>query len=179
LIHRAGKGIGATRYLVIWNALRAIRDERILRHGSTIRGLRYVAPIEAGEIGENGRMSTPDPTLITFLYVADLQASHEFYSTALGLELSVDQGDCRIYRVNAGAFLGVCERPDQLNVGGMIVTIVTDDVEATHSRLVAAGATVDTPPEHSAHYRITHAFYRDPDGHVVEIQRFDDPKWAG
>lgn len=127
---------------------------------------------------DNGAMLAPDPTLITFLYVTDLEASHAFYSDALGLPLAVDQGDCRIYRVNAGAFLGICARPDRMSVGGLITTIVTDDVEAQHERLLAAGVEVVTPPEHSEHYRITHAFYRDPDGHLVEVQRFDDPNWA-
>ena len=127
---------------------------------------------------QNGEMPSPDPALITFLYVTDLEASHAFYSKALGLSLSVDQGDCRIYRINEGAFLGVCRRPDRMNVGGMILTIVTDDVEGAHARMLAAGATVDGEPEHSDRYRITHAFYRDPDGHVIEVQRFDDPNWA-
>jgi catechol 2,3-dioxygenase-like lactoylglutathione lyase family enzyme len=121
----------------------------------------------------------PDPRLITFLFVSDLDASHGFYGEALGLVLTVDQGDCRIYRVNDGAFLGVCARKDQVRPGGMIVTLVVDDVAATHAHLVAAGVTVEAAPEHSDRYRITHAFYRDPDGHCVEIQRFDDPAWAG
>jgi catechol 2,3-dioxygenase-like lactoylglutathione lyase family enzyme len=124
-------------------------------------------------------MTPPDPSLITFLYVTDLEQSHAFYADALGLPLAVDQGDCRIYRVNDGAFLGVCSRPDKMAVGGMITTIVTDDVEGTHARLAAAGVEVVTEPEHSEHYRITHAFYRDPDGHLVEVQRFDDPNWSG
>jgi catechol 2,3-dioxygenase-like lactoylglutathione lyase family enzyme len=124
-------------------------------------------------------MPTPDPALISFLYVSDLEQSHAFYADALGLPLAVDQGDCRIYRVNDGAFLGTCVRPDRMSVGGMITTIVTDDVEGIHERLATAGADVVTPPEHSEQYRITHAFYRDPDGHLLEVQRFDDPDWAG
>lgn len=116
-------------------------------------------------------------SLISFLYVSDLAVSHRFYADALGLPLVVDQGDCRIYRVDDGAFVGVCARPDRMRVGGVITTIVTDEVEAIHERLTAAGVEVVTPPEHSETYRITHAFYRDPDGHTIEIQRFDDPDW--
>lgn len=118
------------------------------------------------------------PATITFLYVSDLERSDRFYATALGLPLAVDQGDCRIYRVNAGGFVGVCRRPDQVAPGGMILTLVRDDVEQLHERLVAHGVEVVTAPEHSDRYRITHAFYRDPDGHLVEVQRFDDPGWA-
>lgn len=116
--------------------------------------------------------------LITFLFVTDLEASHRFYVEGLGLTLAVDQGDCRIYRVAGGGFVGICVRPDQMSVGGMILTIVTEDVEGTHDRLAELGVEVVTAPEHSDRYGITHAFYRDPDGHLVEVQRFDDPNWA-
>lgn len=112
---------------------------------------------------------------ITFLFVGDLRRSSAFYGDALGLELVRDQGDCRIYRVTATAYLGVCKRPDRADPGGLIVTLVADDVDAWHERLTEAGAEVVSPPEHSERYGIHHAFYRDPDGHLFEIQRFDDP----
>jgi catechol 2,3-dioxygenase-like lactoylglutathione lyase family enzyme len=112
---------------------------------------------------------------VTFLFVADLDRSSGFYGGALGLELVRDQGDCRIYRAGAGAYLGVCARPDQVGPGGVIVTLVTDDVSGWHRRLVAAGVEVVSEPRHSDRYGIHHAFYRDPDGHLVEVQRFDEP----
>jgi len=116
--------------------------------------------------------------LITFLFVADLEVSHDFYSEILGLELTVDQGDCRIYRVTATAFLGICDRSDRVRGDGVIVTLVTDSVDEMHERLVAAGAVVESEPKQSEEYRVRHAFYRDPDGHLVEVQRFDDRNWA-
>jgi catechol 2,3-dioxygenase-like lactoylglutathione lyase family enzyme len=115
---------------------------------------------------------------VTFLFVADLETSHSFYSGILGFEPVVDQGDCRIYRVTATGFLGICVRPERVQDDGVIVTLVTDDVDGMHERLVAAGAVVESEPEHSEQYRIRHAFYRDPDGHLVEVQSFDNPNWA-
>jgi len=121
----------------------------------------------------------PDITeFITFLFVSDLDASHSFYADTLGLQLTVDQGDCRIYKVTDTAFLGVCARPDRVIHDGMIVTVVTEDVDGLHQRLVAAGAFVESEPEHSEQYGIHHGFYRDPDGHLIEIQHFDDPDWS-
>ena len=55
----------------------------------------------------------PIGEFITFLYVEDLERSDRFYAGLLGLPLVVDQGACRIFRVAAGAYLGVCERPGQ------------------------------------------------------------------
>ena len=51
-------------------------------------------------------------------------------------------------------------------------------MDGWHARLVEAGTTVDQPPRHNPEYGITHAFYRDPAGYRLEIQRFDDPDWA-
>ena len=125
-------------------------------------------------------MSIPGPFTeqITFLSVDDLEQSARFYGETLGLTLVVDQGDCRIFRIAADAYLGVCSRPGRTATEGLIVTLVTADVDGWHVRLVAAGVECDRPPAHHPRYDIYQAFYRDPDGHIIEIQRFADANWA-
>lgn len=118
----------------------------------------------------------PLDATITFLRVADLDRSSRFYGDDLGLELVLDQGGCRIYRLTGVAYLGVCERSDT-GASGVIVTIVTSDVGGWHDRLVAAGADVDGPPRDNSEYQILHCFARDPDGHLLEVQRFWDEGW--
>lgn len=115
---------------------------------------------------------------ITFLSVADLDASAHFYGEVLSLVLVVDQGDCRIYRVGEGGYLGVCLRPATVAQEGVIVTLVTEEVDGWHRRLEAAGVVCEHPPRHRPEYGIYQAFYRDPDGHLIEIQHFDDPDWS-
>jgi catechol 2,3-dioxygenase-like lactoylglutathione lyase family enzyme len=115
------------------------------------------------------------PQFVTFLRVADLDVSQAFYQELLGLELVLDQGPCRIFSVGGGAFLGVCEGtpvPD-----GVIVTLVDPDVERRWEELTARGVQFERALAHNPAYDITHAFLRDPDGHLVEIQRFEDPAW--
>ena len=115
----------------------------------------------------------PIDAQITFVHVADLARSAAFYGDVLGLALARDQGACRIYRVTGGAYLGVCDhRPPE--PGGIILTLVSDDVDAWAARLVAAGHEVDGPHA-NPRFAIYHCFVHDPDGHLVEIQRFDDP----
>jgi catechol 2,3-dioxygenase-like lactoylglutathione lyase family enzyme len=116
---------------------------------------------------------------ITFLLVADLERSTGFYRDILGLELVLDQGDCRVMRVAADAFVGICERPDRVGTGAVLLTLVTDSVDDWHKALVKSGVPCDQPPRHSETYNVYHAFYRDPDGTLVEIQRFLDPGWSG
>lgn len=115
---------------------------------------------------------------ITFLSVADLDQSSAFYGGALELPLVTDQGSCRIFQVSESGFLGVCVSDRPVGAPGLIVTLVRDDVEDRCTVLAAQGIEFESLPTHNPRFGITHAFLRDPDGHLVEIQRFDDPGWA-
>lgn len=110
---------------------------------------------------------------ITFLHVADLARSARFYGELLGLELVRDQGACLIYRVAGAGYLGICgHRPP--DPGGVIVTLVAEDVDGWAARLTAAGHEVEGPAANER-FALYHLFVRDPDGHLIEIQRFDEP----
>jgi catechol 2,3-dioxygenase-like lactoylglutathione lyase family enzyme len=115
---------------------------------------------------------------VTFLYTRDLAASAAFYEDVLGLPLALDQGACRIYRTGPGAFLGLCHRADAPDSpAGVIITLVSDEVDAWYAYLAARGVTFTKPPTYNAHYNIYHCFLRDPNGYVLEIQTFHDPAW--
>lgn len=115
---------------------------------------------------------------IAFVCTADLERAHAFYAGALGLPLVLDQGTCRIYRVRPGAHIGVCRRADETPApGGLILTIVTDDVDGWYARLAAANQVLEGPPKRNDTYRIYHFFARDPDGRRIEVQRFLEPDW--
>ena len=103
---------------------------------------------------------------ITFFRVADIERSHAFYQDGLGLELVLDQGGCRIYRLTDASYLGVCERGEH-PASNVITTIVTDDVDGWYRRFVAAGGDVDDEPRDNDNYRIYHFFGKDPDGHLI------------
>ena len=127
-------------------------------------------------------LTHPFDQQITFLYSADPDATAHFYESLLGLPLALDQGVCRIYRVAAGAFVGFCQRTDALaedgaGRSGVILTLVTDEVDAWYERLRAAGVAFETPPTLNPKFDIYHCFLRDPNGYLIEIQRFNDPRW--
>jgi catechol 2,3-dioxygenase-like lactoylglutathione lyase family enzyme len=114
---------------------------------------------------------------ITFLNTAILSETAEFYEEKLGLELALDQGSCRIYRVCAGAYLGFCSREGGARPDGIILTLVSADVEGWHLQLESRGVVFEKAPTYNAAYDITQAFLRDPNGYLIEIQRFEDPRW--
>lgn len=113
---------------------------------------------------------------IVFLPVADLARSAVFYEQLLLLPLALEQPEIKIYRVRAGAFLGLCQSGGPLAADDrLILTLVSEQVDAWHERLAAQGVPTEGPPRENARYRIYHFFARDPDGYRVEIQRFLHP----
>ncbi len=115
---------------------------------------------------------------VTFLYVKDLEKSARFYAEAIGLEVVLDQGGCRIFRVAGEAFLGICGDPEhEAPRKGFAFTFVTPEVDRWHDRLAAQGVTIEAPPKENARFRIYNFFARDPDGYLLEFQRFLDPAW--
>jgi len=115
----------------------------------------------------------------TFLYTRDLEATAHFYEELMGLQLALDQGDCRIYRIAKNAFLGFCEREDAAdNPGGVILTIISEEVDRWHLFLREHDVVFEKEPTFNPEYEIYHCLLRDPNGYLVEIQRFDDPAWG-
>lgn len=130
-------------------------------------------------------MSLSFDQLVTFLYVEDLERSEHFYGDVLALPLVLNQGAARIYRVGAGnAFLGIClssevqqsPPPDRAPLG-VIVTFVTSDVDSAYSALRAKGVRFEKAPAINTTYNIYNCFFRDPDGYLLEIQKFLSPDW--
>lgn len=127
---------------------------------------------------------TPPPISehITFIYTRDLSRLDPFYRDVLNLPLALDQGGCRIYRVTDTAYIGVCERENAATVDPqertLILTMVADDVDGWADHLESHGVTLEKRPAAAPEYGIYHLFFRDPDNHLLEIQRFEsDSAW--
>jgi catechol 2,3-dioxygenase-like lactoylglutathione lyase family enzyme len=115
---------------------------------------------------------------ITFLYTPDLSGTAHFYEQMMGLDLVLDQGTCRIYATAPNAFLGFCERAEtKIDPAAVIFTFVTEDVDGWYAKLKDEGIEFEKPPALNPQYQIYHCFLRDPNGYLIEIQRFEDPRW--
>jgi catechol 2,3-dioxygenase-like lactoylglutathione lyase family enzyme len=97
------------------------------------------------------------------------------------LSLVLDQGTCRIYRVSGNAFIGLCQRKDWAiqpsDPAPVIFTLVTAQVDEWYAHLSGQGVAFEKPPTLNPQYNIFHCFLRDPNGYLIEIQRFLDPAW--
>ena len=50
-------------------------------------------------------------------------------------------------------------------------------MDGWHRRLAARGVRFEKAPALNPEYRIYHCFLRAPNGYLLEIQRFEDPRW--
>jgi len=118
-----------------------------------------------------------DPNqFISFYPCHDLSATRDFYERDLGLELARDQETCLIFRVTATAFVGFCQHEGDLpKHKGLIITLVTENVDGVYSRLKQLGVETEAPPKLNERYGIYHFFARDPDEYKLEVQRFLTP----
>ena len=117
---------------------------------------------------------------IVFFYTADLLKTAHFYEHVMGLRLARDQGTCRIYHTGGSSYIGFCQRDDWPILRSderpmVIFTLVTDAVDEWYEMLTAQGVAYETPPTFNPRYGIYHSFLRDPNGYLIEIQRFDEP----
>lgn len=130
------------------------------------------------------RFPTESMELTHILVVSDLDASMVFYRDVLGAELVREYGGSSAVFSFAGAWLllvtggGPTEDkpdvtfappadPDRVSHA---MTIRVPDGQAAYQTLRARGATFLTPPVVSEWE--VRAFFRDPDGHLIEISEF-------
>ena len=121
-----------------------------------------------------GNMPLFDQT-ITFLHTTDIKRTAQFYEKTLELLLVRDQGVCRIYKTSANGYLGFCTHLEMTRQEGVILTLVTEDVDGWYKRLKEKGVEIAARPSHNPKYQIYHFFFKDPNGYTLEIQRFNNP----
>ncbi|MEM6429603.1 MAG: VOC family protein [Deinococcota bacterium] len=117
--------------------------------------------------------------LIAFYPCQDLAATRDFYTRDLGLKLVREQETCLIFRVAAAGYVGFCQleatQPALAHHNALIITLLSEDVEAVYKRCLALGIETEGAPKHNTKYNIEHFFAKDPDGYRIEIQRFLEP----
>ena len=116
-------------------------------------------------------------SVITFLPTLDLIQTARFYEDVLKLELALDQTRCRIYRVTQGGFLGFCLKDEVKPQEGVILTLVTEEVDHWQTLLTEHKVAIETPPVFNPEFQIYQMFLKDPNSYLIEIQRFEDPRW--
>ena len=108
-------------------------------------------------------------TGVVFLKTLELEEITEFYTQRIGVELWMDQEDCRIFR--HGQFLfGFCKREESETCG--ILTFVYPDREGVDRMHDVFREEALDAPRDNPRYPIYNFFARDPEGRMIEFQVF-------
>lgn len=115
---------------------------------------------------------------IIFLPTNDLQTTTHFYKNLLNMELFIDQGDCVIFKTSENGYIGFCERTVNIVEGKIIVTLIVDDVDHVYELLKVHSGLIISPPAINPKYKIYHFFLNDPNGYLIDFQKFlDEVSW--
>jgi lactoylglutathione lyase len=111
---------------------------------------------------------------ITFFYYRDLPAAMRFYEEVIGLELAIDQGWSKIYRITANGYVGLVDETRGSHrahpVKPVQLCIRVADVDAWHSWIATQGVNGLRAPRSSRDLGIRAFVFDDPEGYQIEIQ---------
>ncbi len=113
---------------------------------------------------------------VMFLPTDNQQKIIDFYEGILGLELVRDQTLCRIYKTGPSSYLGFCDRGYSIPTDyRVVITLLIDDVDGVYKLLKDQGVVTESVPALSERFNVYQFFVKDPNGYLLEIQRFMEP----
>lgn len=112
--------------------------------------------------------------MITWVYCKDLNHTAAFYRDMLDLPQWRDAGAAQIFEAGPNAYIGVCQEFEnrRANPDGGMITLLRQDVDGWYARLADKGAKLHGPPTTIEQFGIYSFFCEDPNGYVIEVQRF-------
>jgi len=115
---------------------------------------------------------------ITLLYFRNIEKAYRFYEDVLGLKPKIDQGYGRIYEVSGNAFLGVMDEKRGFLQSGhgksVMISLITDEVDQWYQALEKRGVKLLSEPRTKEDIGIRSFLFEDPEGYILEIQKFLD-----
>ena len=115
---------------------------------------------------------------ITFLYYSKFEEGCTFIEKVLDLELVMDQGFAKVYRINKTSFLGAVKKSDgSINgdyKGGTLVSLNTSNVVEEYHRVKELGVKDLTEIKLFEEIPLRSFFFKDDEFHDFEIQEFID-----
>lgn len=111
---------------------------------------------------------------ITFQYYRDLPTAMAFYEGILGLQLAIDQGWSKIYRIDGQAHVGLVDEARGMQNWAEAKTsqlcLRVPDVDAWYRWAAANDVAGLTEPRDSAELGIRAFVMNDPEGYQIEVQ---------
>lgn len=117
---------------------------------------------------------------ITFLYYKDFDKGCTFIEEVLDLELVMDQGFAKVYKISKTSFLGAVKKSDASidgdYKGGTLVSLNTKDVNDEYKRVKELEVIELSDIKLFAQIPLRSFFFKDHENHDFEIQEFIEKK---
>jgi len=111
---------------------------------------------------------------ITFLYFRDLPRACAFYGSVLGLELAIDQGWSKIYRIAGDAHVGLVDEARGMHRAAdpkpVQICLRVAEVDRWHRWVASNGVAGLTAPRDNTSLGIRAFVFNDPEGYQIEVQ---------
>jgi len=123
-------------------------------------------------------MSLDAKGLVTFFYYKDLNRAADFYQRVMGFKLVQDQRWAKLFQVAENAYMGCVDG----NVGyhkpsdakPVMLTVVVEDPDAWYRHFQSLGVETINEPHDDKELNLRIFLLRDPEGYVIEMQKFYD-----
>lgn len=113
---------------------------------------------------------------IIFTYYRDLAAAADFYANVMKLELVMDQGFAKVFKLTAHTFIGLVDGERGTHKASdtkpVIIASVTDDVEKWYEYLISKGVEIKKPLKENQTLGLRGFMALDPEGYVLEFEQF-------
>jgi len=117
---------------------------------------------------------------ITFLYYSDFEKGCSFIEKVLDLDLVMDQGFARVYKISDTSFLGAVKKSDGSisteYVGGTLLSLNTHSVINEFERVKKLDVAELSEIQFFEKIPLKSFFFKDHENHDFEIQEFISPK---
>ncbi len=117
--------------------------------------------------------------LLTFFYYKDLEKAAKFYEEIMGFTLVQDQKWAKLFKVSDNAYMGCVDgntgyhKPDP--VKPVMLTVIVDDPDAWYKHFKKNNVPTINKPHDDEELNLRIFLLHDPEGYVIEIQKFNDP----
>jgi predicted enzyme related to lactoylglutathione lyase len=112
--------------------------------------------------------------VITWLYYRDLPRAQRLYEEIMGLNMEVDQGWSKIYKIREGAYVGLVDGAygyhKANNIKPVILCLNVKDANLWYKKLKENGLEIEELPRESERLKVRVFMFKDIEGYTIEIQ---------
>jgi predicted enzyme related to lactoylglutathione lyase len=115
---------------------------------------------------------------LVFFYYKDLEAAHRFYEDVIGLEMVLDYGFAKLFRISQTSYIGLVDERKGMHSSdepkSVTLSFVTEEIDEWYQYLVEKGVEMRGPLKDATRHPTRGFVAYDPEGYFLEFERFLD-----